>query len=74
MSSIGKITRFMEHFWLAVAIGTLVAAVWVIVADGFEQGKQWLMFPAVALGMFVFRRFTRKKLEAMAEREAQRRK
>lgn len=67
-----KLGRFMEHFWLAVAIGTAIAAIWVIIADGLEQGRQWLIFPAVALGMFWFRRFTRKKLEAMEDREQQR--
>lgn len=58
----------MEHFWLAVAIGTFIAAIWVIVADGFAAGRSWLLFPAVALAMFLMRRFTRKKLEAMEER------
>lgn len=62
-----KIARFMEHFWLAVAIGTGIVAVWMIVAEGFGQGGQWLFFPAVAGAMFVFRRFTRRKLEAMEE-------
>ena len=63
-----KINRFMEHFWLAVAIGTALAASWVLIADGFDAGKQWLVFPGIALAMFVFRRMTRKKLEAMDDR------
>jgi len=62
------INRFMEHFWLAVAIGTFLAAIWVIVVDGFDRGGQWLFFPAIASAMFVFRRMTRKKLEAMDDR------
>jgi hypothetical protein len=64
-----KLARFMEHFWLAVAIGTAIAAGWVIYTDGFVVGRQWLIFPGVALAMFWFRRFTRAKLEAMKERE-----
>jgi hypothetical protein len=64
-----KIARFMEHFWLAVAIGTALAAAWVFYTEGFEQGRQWLIFPAIALAMFFFRRFTRRKLEAMEERK-----
>lgn len=63
-----KLNRFMEHFWLAVCIGTTIAAGWVIATDGFDAGKQWLLFPAIALAMFAFRRFTRKKLEAMDDR------
>lgn len=65
MSRLRKLSRMMEHFWLAVAIGTAVAAIWVIVQDGFELGRQWLLFPGIALAMFFFRRFTRRKLEAM---------
>ena len=34
-----KINRFMEHFWLAVAIGTALAACWVIYTDGFAAAK-----------------------------------
>lgn len=64
-----KINRLMEHFWLAVAIGTALAAIWVIIVDGFDVGRQWLLFPAIALAMFVFRRITRKKLEAMDDRD-----
>lgn len=62
-----KLTYFMEYFWLVVAIGTGVAAIWAISTQGFDKGGQWLFFPAVALAMFFFRRFTRRKLEAMEE-------
>ncbi len=62
-----KFTRFMEYFWLALAIGTGIAALWTIGSDGFEKGGQWLFFPAVALAMFFFRRFTRRKLEDMED-------
>jgi hypothetical protein len=64
-----KINRFMEHFWLAVAIGTGIAAVYVIAVEGFATGGQWLWFPGIALAMFFFRRFMRGRLEAMRDRE-----
>jgi hypothetical protein len=63
-----KLARFMEGFWLAVAIGTGMAAAWVITLDGFQAGRQWLWFPAISMAMFFFRRVTRRKLEAMQER------
>jgi hypothetical protein len=63
-----KLNRFMEHFWLAVAIGTAIAALWMIGVEGFERGSQWLWFPVIAISMFVFRKITRKKLEAMDDR------
>lgn len=62
-----RITRFMEYFWLALAIGTAVAALWVIGTEGFEKGAQWLFFPVVSLAMFFFRRFTRRRLEVMED-------
>lgn len=68
MGTLRTLGRFMEHFWLAVTIGTLVAALWVIFTDGWERGRQWLFLPAIAGAMFAFRRITRKKLEAMEDR------
>lgn len=72
MSRLRKLSRIMEHFWLAVAIGTAIAAIWVIVQDGFEVGRPWLIFPGVALAMFFFRRFTRRRLEAMDDAHSKR--
>ena len=64
-----RINRFMEHFWLAVAIGTGIAAVYVIMVDGIAMGGQWLWFPGIALAMFFFRLFMRGRLEALRDRE-----
>lgn len=66
-----KIGRFMEHFWLAVTIGTAIAAVWMIGSEGWAMGRQWIWFPVIAGGMFFFRRITRRKLEAMEDRDRQ---
>ena len=60
-----KLTRFMEHFWLAVAIGTGLAALYVILTQSFDAGKQWLWFPGIALAMFFFRRFMRGKINEL---------
>jgi len=68
MATINRLTRFMEHFWLAVAIGTFVASCFVMATDGIELGRKWLIYPVIALAMFFFRRFTRRRLEAMDER------
>ncbi|MBK7383460.1 MAG: hypothetical protein IPI81_08995 [Flavobacteriales bacterium] len=69
MGTLRRLSRFMEHFWLAVTIGTLVAALWVIFTDGWEIGGQWLFLPGIAGAMFFFRRITRRKLEAMEDRQ-----
>ncbi len=67
-----KLNKAMEFFWLAVAIGTAVAAIWTVATEGWDKGAQWFFFPAIALTMFFFRRITRRKLEAIAERNDQR--
>ena len=63
-----KLNRFMEHFWLAVFIGTALATIWAIATMGFAEGMRWGWFPAIALAMFFFRRFTRRRLEMMEDR------
>lgn len=63
-----KINRFMEHFWLAVAIGTALAACWVTYTDGIDAAKNWFWFPGIALAMFFMRRFMRGRLEALDDR------
>ncbi|HRH37009.1 MAG TPA: hypothetical protein PK760_01610 [Flavobacteriales bacterium] len=68
-----KLNRLMEHFWLAVAIGTALAAAWMIWADGYEASKQWLLIAAIPLAMWAFRRMMRGKLEAMDDRAKEKR-
>lgn len=63
-----KVHRFMEHFWLAVAIGTLLAAIWAIAVNGWQEGGRWLWFPLIAAAMWGMRRMVRGKLEAMDDR------
>lgn len=63
-----KVNKFMEHFWLAVAIGTALVALWIAFADGVDAARDWMWFPGIALAMFFMRRFTRGRLEAMDDR------
>ena len=63
-----KLNKFMEHFWLAVAIGTALAALWVVYTDGFDAAKNWFWFPGIALAMYFMRRFMRGRLEALDDR------
>lgn len=66
-----KLARITEILWLVLAVGTAIMAVWKIAEVGFQQGRLWLFFPAITLAMFFFRRFMRRKLEAMEERTRQ---
>ena len=68
-----KISRFMELFWLALAIGLGLSAIYIVAVDGWEEGKRWVYFPAIALAMYIFRRITRRKLESIEDMRRQRR-
>jgi hypothetical protein len=58
-----RLSRFMEHFWLAVAIATTLWALYVLVTEGWGEGRKWIWFPLVAIGMFGYRKFMRGKME-----------
>lgn len=62
-----KISRFMELFWLALAIGLGLSAIYIVIIDGWDEGKRWVYFPAIALAMYIFRRITRRKLESIED-------
>ncbi len=64
-----KVARFMELFWLALAVFTAVWSVYILYVHGWAAGKVWLLFPAVCAAMWGYRRFMRGKVALWAERE-----
>lgn len=40
-----KLSRFMEHFWLAVTIATTLWAIYMVATVGLSEGKQWTGSP-----------------------------
>ncbi len=64
-----KFARFMEKFWLALAVLTACWTVYVMATRGWELGKVWAWFPLVCVAMWWYRRFTRRKMEAWAARQ-----
>ncbi|MBZ0207710.1 MAG: hypothetical protein K8H89_15445 [Flavobacteriales bacterium] len=64
-----KIARFMEMFWLGLAVLTACWAAYVLVVYGWEDGKVWLLFPAVCTAMWGYRRFMRGRMAQWAQRE-----
>lgn len=64
-----KISRFMEIFWLALAVLTAIWAAYVLRQQGWEAGKTWLLFPAVCGAMYGYRRFMRGRMAQWAERQ-----
>lgn len=61
--------RFMETFWLLVFLGSLIPAVYVISTKGFAQGRDFWLLSSLCLAMWLFRKFTRKRMEAWQARQ-----
>jgi hypothetical protein len=66
-----KIARIMERFWFGLAVGTAAWAIYALVAHGWQEGAKWLLFPVLCTAMWLYRRFTRRKMAEWAERQRQ---
>jgi hypothetical protein len=64
-----KIARFMEMFWLVLAVVTAAWAVYVLITHGWATGRTWLLFPAVCGAMFGYRRFMRGRMEQWEQQQ-----
>lgn len=64
-----RIARLMEWFWLVLAVLTAGWAVWELYTHGWDSAKHLTWFPLVCAAMYLYRRFTRKRMTAWAERE-----
>ena len=64
-----KIARFMELFWLVLAVLTAIWALYILAVQGWAAGKVWLLFPAVCTAMWGYRRFMRGRMAQWAERQ-----
>lgn len=64
-----RIARFMELFWLVLAVLSAGWALYMLVQHGWELGRTWLLFPLVSTAMWGYRRFMRRKMAQWAERE-----
>jgi hypothetical protein len=58
-----KLLKFMERFWLAFAIITLLWAGWMISQGQFDQGKFPLFTSFCGWILFGLRRYQRKNAE-----------
>jgi hypothetical protein len=68
-----RFARIMEVFWLVLTILTAIWAGYAIATSGWAANKLLTWFPLICLAMFLYRRFTTKKMKAWLEREQQER-
>ncbi len=63
--------RFMERFWMVVFIASLIPAFYVWRSQGFAESRDLWLLSSLCLAMWLFRIFTRKRMQAWEERQKQ---
>ncbi len=59
-----KVSIWMERFWLAIAVLSLLVVLYIFVVEGVDRRTlQYLIFPLLAGAMYGFRITFRKRLE-----------
>ena len=58
-----KLFRYVEIAWLVIGVIALGVALYEINTLGFDQGKVYLLLPAIAFVWFGFRRAMRTRME-----------
>lgn len=68
ISTFQKINKGLEYFWLGITVVCTAIAAYVIYTDGYDESKWYLLFPLLALAMYIMRRGLRKRFEAQVQR------
>jgi hypothetical protein len=66
-----KVNRGLEHFWLAITVGSTIYACWVVYTDGWAEGAKNFFIPGIALMWLLFRRGMRKRMERVMNEQQQ---
>lgn len=65
-----RIARIMEVFWLALGVLAAGWVAWMTYHHGWDATRIYAWFPLVCVAMFLYRRFTRRKMAEWAARRA----
>lgn len=60
--------KFMTGFWLAATVISAIVAMWMIAAEGWQQGSMYLIFPVLAGMAYGARKFVVKRVEGMDQK------
>lgn len=58
-----QVSKAAEKFWILVVAASIGVTIWLLIEYGWEQQKQTLVLPGIAIAWYSFRRYFRKKLE-----------
>ena len=52
--TISRINKTAEKFWLVIIIICTIATIWFIVEDGWQERKQMVVLPFIAIAWYGF--------------------
>jgi membrane protein implicated in regulation of membrane protease activity len=58
-----KVYTYLERFWMIISIISLAWAIYIAVADSVQISKVYFLLSAIAISLYLTRRFLRKRLE-----------
>tara|TARA_B110000285_G_scaffold233539_1_gene307640 strand:+ start:9855 stop:10082 length:228 start_codon:yes stop_codon:yes gene_type:complete len=58
-----QVSKAAEKFWILIVVASVGVSIWYLVEYGWDQQKQTLVLPGIAIAWYSFRRYFRKKLE-----------
>ena len=66
---ISRLGSFMERFWMVVFIASIAPAGYIWYTKGFYASRDFWLLTSLCLAMWLFRIFTRKRMEAWQRRQ-----
>ena len=64
-----RINKGLEYFWLGITVLSARTPPPPPLNEGYDEAKWYLLFPLLALAMYLMRRGLRKKFEAAIRRQ-----
>ena len=58
-----QVSKAAEKFWILIVAASIGVTIWYLVEYGWEQQKQTIILPGIAIAWYSLRRYFRKKLE-----------
>lgn len=68
---LGKVYKFLEKFWLAVAIVSVFLTTYIVVDSGIAEAKFYIILPIIATSIWFMRRRLRKSYQKMVDAQEQ---
>jgi hypothetical protein len=66
---IKRFGSLMERFWMVVSILSVIPAAYVTWKRGWSEGRDFWLLASLCFAMWMFRIFTRKRMEAWERRQ-----